>query len=71
MIKTSADGKIEDTGPLTKKRMETIDDETSAAAMDFIDRQVKAEQTVLLLVQLDAHALPHARAERNIAARPA
>ena len=28
---------IEDTGPLTKKRMETIDDETSAAAIDFID----------------------------------
>src|SRR5262249_1251085 len=44
VIKASADGKIEDTGPLTKKRMETIDDETSAAAMDFIDRQVKADR---------------------------
>ena len=33
---------IEDTGPLTKKRMETIDDETSAAAVDFIQRQSKA-----------------------------
>jgi len=37
-----ADGKggqtLEDTGPLTKKRMETIDDETSAAARDFMDR---------------------------------
>ncbi len=42
VIKSSADGKIEDTGPLTKKRMETIDDETTAAAIDFIDRQVKA-----------------------------
>lgn len=31
-----------DTGPLTRKRMETIDDETSAAAIDFIKRQVKA-----------------------------
>ncbi len=31
--------RIEDTGPLTKKRMETIDDETSAAAIDFIKRQ--------------------------------
>lgn len=30
---------IEDTGPLTKKRMETIDDETSAAAIDFMKRQ--------------------------------
>jgi arylsulfatase A-like enzyme len=30
---------IEDTGPLTKKRMETIDDETSAAAIDYMKRQ--------------------------------
>jgi arylsulfatase len=34
--------KIEDTGALTKKRMETIDDETSAAAIDFMKRQVAA-----------------------------
>jgi arylsulfatase len=34
--------KIEDTGPLTKKRMETIDDETVEAAIDFINRQEKA-----------------------------
>jgi len=33
---------IEDTGPLTKKRMETIDDETSNAAIDFIRRQTQA-----------------------------
>src|SRR5229473_3811875 len=33
---------IEDTGPLNKKRMETIDDETSAAAMDFMKRQQTA-----------------------------
>jgi arylsulfatase A-like enzyme len=30
--------RIEDTGPLTKKRMETIDDETIAGAKDFIAR---------------------------------
>ena len=41
VIKSSADGKIEDTGPLTKKRMETVDDETAAAALDFIDRAVQ------------------------------
>ncbi len=35
---------IEDTGPLTKKRMETIDDETSAAAIEFMQRQHKAEK---------------------------
>ena len=34
--------KIEDTGLLTKKRMETVDDETLAAAKDFIKRKVKA-----------------------------
>ena len=40
VIHSWADGKggqrIEDTGPLTKKRMETIDDETVAAAKKFI-----------------------------------
>jgi arylsulfatase A-like enzyme len=39
VIHSWADGKIEDTGPLTKKRMETVDDETVAAALDFIERQ--------------------------------
>jgi arylsulfatase len=39
VIRSYADGRIEDTGPLTKKRMETIDDETVAAAIDFIERQ--------------------------------
>ena len=34
---------IEDTGPLTTERMETIDDETSDAAVDYIKRQVEAD----------------------------
>ncbi len=42
VIKSSADGEVEDTGPLTKKRMETVDDETVAAALDFIERAHKA-----------------------------
>ena len=33
---------IENTGPLDVKRMETVDEEFLAAAMDFIDRQHKA-----------------------------
>ena len=41
VIKSSADGPIEDTGPLTKKRMETIDDETVAAAKEFIIRKTE------------------------------
>ncbi len=36
--------KIEDTGPLTKKRMETMDEEITAGALDFIDRQHKADK---------------------------
>ena len=52
--------RIEDTGPLTKKRMETIDDEVLEHGLDFIDRQAAAGDAVLRLVQHDAHALPHA-----------
>jgi arylsulfatase A-like enzyme len=44
VIRSSADGKIEDTGPLDTKRMETIDEEFLAAAKDFIDRQHKANK---------------------------
>jgi len=48
VLKCKADGKggqtIENTGPLTKKRMETIDEETLAAAKDFIQRQSKDGQ---------------------------
>ena len=36
--------KIEDTGPLTRKRMETVDEEFTGAALDFIERQAKADQ---------------------------
>ena len=35
---------IEDTGPLTRKRMETVDDETTDAAIDFIKRQTQANK---------------------------
>jgi arylsulfatase A-like enzyme len=42
VLRCYADGRIEDTGPLTKKRMETVDEEFLAAAKDFIIRQHKA-----------------------------
>jgi arylsulfatase A-like enzyme len=38
VIESHADGRIVDTGPLTKKRMETIDDEVTAKALDFMER---------------------------------
>ena len=42
VIHSYAGGKIIDTGPLTKKRMETIDDDTVAAALGFIEKKTKA-----------------------------
>ena len=40
--------KIEDTGPLTKKRMETIDDEITERALGFIDEAHEAEKPFFL-----------------------
>ena len=42
VIHSYADGRIEDTGPLTKRRMETVDEEFLKAALDFMDRQKQA-----------------------------
>jgi arylsulfatase len=44
VIKSSADGKIEDTGPMTRKRMETADEEFLTAGLDFMDRAHKADK---------------------------
>ena len=41
VIHSWANGKIEDTGPLTRKRMETIDEEVTTAALGFMDKAVK------------------------------
>jgi arylsulfatase len=38
VIKSSADGQVEDTGPLTRERMETVDEEVTAGALDFMQR---------------------------------
>jgi arylsulfatase len=42
--------KIEDTGPLTRKRMETIDDDIAARAADFLGQQAQAGKPVFLWV---------------------
>jgi arylsulfatase A-like enzyme len=44
VISSSAGGEIKDTGALTKKRMETVDDETIDRALDFIDRAHASEK---------------------------
>ena len=48
VIKSSADGSIEDTGPLTKKRMETIDEEVTTGALDFMDRAAGQDKPFFL-----------------------
>ena len=44
VIKSLPTAKIEDTGPLTKKRMETVDEEVTTRALDFMDRAHKADK---------------------------
>ena len=48
MIHSFAGGSITDTGPLTKKRMETIDEEVNAKAFDFMERAKKADKPFFL-----------------------
>jgi len=56
--------KIEDTGPLTIKRQETIDDETSAAAKDFIKRQHEAGKPFFVWMNTThMHAITHPKPE--------
>jgi len=57
---------IEDTGPLTKKRMETIDDETSAAAIDFMKREKAAGKPFFCWYNATRmHLRTHVRAEHR------
>lgn len=44
VIHSFSDGRMTDTGPLTKQRMETIDEEVNAMAMDFMERAAKADK---------------------------
>jgi arylsulfatase A-like enzyme len=58
--------KVEDTGPLTKKRMETVDEEITAAALDWMEKQAKADQPFFLWYNSTAmHFRTHV-AEKNL-----
>jgi arylsulfatase len=64
-----ADGKggqtIEDTGPLTKKRMETIDEEITSAALAWMEKQAKADQPFFLWYNSTAMHFRTHLAEKN------
>jgi arylsulfatase len=44
VIHSFADGKIEDTGPMTRQRMETADEEFMAASLKYIEKAAKADK---------------------------
>ena len=55
---------IKDTGPLTKKRMETIDDDIADRAVDFIKRQAKADKPFFVWVNFThMHLRTHVKPE--------
>jgi arylsulfatase len=57
---------IEDTGPLTKKRMEHIDDDTTDAAVDYMQRQVKAGKPFFCWMNTTRmHLRTHVKAEHR------
>ena len=65
-----ADGKgnqtIVDTGPLTKKRMETIDEEITEGALNWMEKQVKAEKPFFLWYNSTAMHFRSHVAEKNL-----
>lgn len=66
VIKATADGKIEDTGALTSKRMETIDDETVGAALDYLDKHGKDDKPFFLWMNTTRmHVYTHIRPEHQ------
>jgi arylsulfatase len=48
VIHAYADGRVEDTGPLTRQRMETVDEEFLEAALDFMERCVAQDKPFFL-----------------------
>jgi arylsulfatase len=53
-----------DTGPLTRKRMETIDDDVAARAVEFIERQNKAGKPAFVWINFThMHFRTHTKAE--------
>jgi arylsulfatase len=57
---------IEDSGPLTRKRMESIDDETTEATVEYITRQAKSGKPFFCWHNSTRmHAFTHVKAERR------
>jgi arylsulfatase A-like enzyme len=57
---------VEDTGPLTKKRMETVDEEITAAALGWMETQAKADKPFFLWYNSTAMHFHSHVAEKNL-----
>lgn len=65
VIRSYADGRIEDTGPLTRKRMETADEEFVDAARSFIDRSVADDKPFFVWVNTTGMHFRTHRADKH------
>jgi arylsulfatase len=66
VIHSFADGRITDTGPLTRKRMETVDEEVTVKALDFMERAAKADKPFFLWWNSTRmHIFTHLKAESD------
>lgn len=75
VIHSFANGKITDTGSLTKKRMETIDDESLNHALRFMDDNAKAEKPFFLYfnstrMHLYTHLKPESKGKTGLGVYP-
>jgi arylsulfatase A-like enzyme len=57
---------VEDTGPLTKKRMETVDEEITSAALGWMEAQAKADKPFFLWYNSTAMHFRSHVAEKNL-----
>jgi arylsulfatase A-like enzyme len=66
VLHSFADGRIDDTGPLTKKRMETIDDDVAARASKYIEDTHKSGKPIFAWVNFThMHFRTHVKPESN------
>ncbi len=65
VIHSFADGRIQDTGPLTRKRMETADEEFVGAAMKFVDRATADDKPFFVWMNTTGMHFRTHRAEKH------
>jgi len=79
VLRCTSDGKggqkVEDTGPLTKKRMETVDEEFLSSAMDYLEDAKKSAQPFFMWfnttrMHIHTHLKPESRGKTGLGLYP-